>query len=142
MDHAVMPVGVLGERERFPDHPPDPLAQGVVPALHVRGLAGLLADAQVQRFGKDAGVGLPEAAEGAATAVNFGYPVPKLLAGRLAPVAVDIGHYLPRPAAQCRPRPHLVAPLMDMAAHPSASLRAGSACVLHCHLDHWLIENT
>jgi hypothetical protein len=43
MDHAVMPVRVLGERERLPHHPPDPLAQGVVPTLHVRGLPGLLA---------------------------------------------------------------------------------------------------
>ncbi len=36
MDHAVMPRCVLGKRKGFPHHPPDPLAQGVVPALHVR----------------------------------------------------------------------------------------------------------
>jgi hypothetical protein len=117
MDHAVMPCSVLGERERFPDHPPDLLAQGVVPALHMRCLASLLADTQVLRFGKDAGVGLPEVAEGAATAVGFGYSAPKFPAGRLAPVAVDVGHYLPRPATKRRPRPHLVAPFLDIAAH-------------------------
>ncbi len=132
MDHAVMPRCVLGKRKRFPHHPPDPLAQGVVPALHVRGLAGLLADAQVLGFGKDASVGFPEVAEGAATTVSFGYPAPKRPAGRLAPVAVDVGHYLPRPAAQCRPCPHLVAPLMDIAAHfvkfqDIAGLRLGQA---------------
>ncbi len=134
MDHAVMPRCVLGKRKRFPHHPhpPDPLAQGVVPAPHVRGLAGFLADAQVPRFGKGAGVGFPEAAEGAATTVSFGYPAPKHPAGRLAPVAVDVGRYLPRPAAQCRPCPHLVAPLMDITAHlvkfqDIAGLRLGQA---------------
>ncbi|ESS72045.1 hypothetical protein MGMO_75c00010 [Methyloglobulus morosus KoM1] len=113
MDNAVMPVCVLRKRKRFPHHPPDPLAQGVVPALHVRGLAGPLADAPVQRFGKHAGVGFPEVAESAAAAVGVGYPVPELPAGRLAPVTVDVGHYLPRPAAQRRalPRPGHQPPL-------------------------------
>ena len=77
MDHAVMPRCVLGERERFPHHPPDPLAQGVVPALHVRGFARLLAHAPVVGLRKHAGVGLPEVAEGAAAAVRLGYPAPK-----------------------------------------------------------------
>jgi len=92
MDHAVIPRCVLGKRKRFP---PDPLAQGVVPALHLRDFAGLLADAQVMCFGKDAGIGLPEVAESATTTVSFGHPAPKHPAGRLAPVAVDVGHYLP-----------------------------------------------
>ena len=116
MNHGVMLVCVLGERERFTDHVPDPLAQCVVPALHVRGLAGLLADTQVLGFGKNAGVGLPEVSEATATAVGLGYPVPQLPAGRLAPVAVDVGHYLPRPAAQSRPCPLLVAQLLDITA--------------------------
>lgn len=47
MDHAIMPACVLGERERFPYHAADPLAQGIVPAFHVGGFAGLLADTQV-----------------------------------------------------------------------------------------------
>ncbi len=117
VDHAVMPGCTLGERERFAHHAPDPLAQGVVPALHVRGLAGLLAHALVAPFGKDVGVGLPKIAEGAATTVTLGYPAPKRPAGCFAPVAVDEGHDLPRPAAQRRPRPHLVAPFPHVAAH-------------------------
>jgi hypothetical protein len=108
MDHAVMPRCTLGERERFPHHAPDPLPQGVVPSFHVRGLAGRIADALMASFGKDAGVGLPEITEGTAVAVGLGYPAPELPAGRLAPVAVDVGHDLPHPAAQRRPRPHLV----------------------------------
>jgi len=116
MDHAVMPRCVLGERERFPHHPPDPLAQGVVPALHVRGFARLLAHAPVVGLRKHAGVGLPEVAEGAAAAVRLGYPAPKASARRLAPVSVDVGYYLPRAATQRRPCPHLVAPLLDIAA--------------------------
>ncbi len=132
MDHAIMPRCTLGERERFPHHAPDPLPQGVVPPFHVRGLAGLLADALMAFLGKDAGVGLPEITEGTAVAVGIGYPVPEHPAGRLAPVAVDIGHYLPRPAAQCSPCPHLVAPLMDITAHfvklqDIAGLRLGQA---------------
>jgi|GEM_PF-1918794 len=111
-----MPTFIFGERKRFPHHPPDPLAQGIVPPLHVRGLAGVLADALVALFGKDAGVGLPEVAEGAATPVGLGYPAPKHPAGRLAPVTIGISHYLPRPAAQRRPRPHLVGPLPYVAA--------------------------
>ncbi|MEQ1559318.1 MAG: hypothetical protein ABL933_10345 [Methyloglobulus sp.] len=117
-----MPRCALGERERFPHHAPDPLPQGVVPPFHVRGLASLLADALVVAlFGKDAGVGLPEITEGTAVAVGLGYPGPERPAGRLAPVAVDVGHYLPRSAAfmtfrlQRRPRPHFVAPFLDVA---------------------------
>jgi len=53
-----MPTFIFGERKRFPHHPPDPLAQGIIPPLHVRGLAGVLADALVALFGKDAGVGV------------------------------------------------------------------------------------
>ncbi len=117
VNHALMPSCTFGERERFPHHAPDPLPQGVVPSFHVRGLAGLLADALVAFFGKDAGVGLPEIAEVAAGPVRQGYPAPELPADRLAPVAVDVGHDLPCPAAQRRPRPHLVGPFPHVAAH-------------------------
>ncbi len=117
MKYAVMPRCTLGERKRFPHHAPDPLPQGVVPSFHVRGLAGLLADALMAFFGKDAGVGLPEITEGTAVAVGLGYPTPELPAGRLAAIAVDVGHDLPRPAAQRRPRPHLVGPFPHVAAH-------------------------
>ena len=116
MNHAVMPRCTL-ENESVLHHAPDPLPQGVVPPFHVRGLAGLLADALVVFFGKDAGVGLPEVAEGTAVAVGLGYPAPELPAGRFAPVTVDVGHDLPRPAAQRRPRPHLVGPFPHVAAH-------------------------
>jgi hypothetical protein len=47
VDPAVMPSCTFGERERFTDYAPDSLAQGVVPSLHGRGLAGLLALALV-----------------------------------------------------------------------------------------------
>jgi hypothetical protein len=112
-----MPRRTLGERERFAHHAPDPLAQRVVPSLHVRGFACLLAHALVASSGKDAGVGLPKVAEGAATTVALGYPAPKRPAGRLAAVAVGVGHDLPGPPAQRRPRPHLVAPFPYVAAH-------------------------
>ncbi len=38
MYHPVMPVGLFGKRERFPGHPPKPLAQGIVPSFHMVGL--------------------------------------------------------------------------------------------------------
>jgi len=117
MDNAVVPRCTLGERERFAHHAPDPLAQSVVPPLHVRGFASLLTHALVASFGKDAGVGLPKVAKGAATTVALGYPAPKRPAGRLAPVTVDEGHDLPGPPAQRRPRPHLVAPFPYVAAY-------------------------
>ncbi len=122
MDNAIMPDCILGERERFPNHSSDPLTQGIVPALHVCSFTGLFANTQVLGFGKNAGISLPKVAEGTAVAVGVGYPIPKLFAGRLAPVPVDVGHYLPRPAAfmtfrlQCRPCPHFVAPLLDITA--------------------------
>lgn len=96
MDNAIIPsraqvpIFILGERQRFPNHPPArPAAQGVVPAFHVGGFIGLLADTLVPRFRKDTGVSLPEVAEGAATAVSVGY-LPKLPAGRLGLIAVDV----------------------------------------------------
>ena len=117
MNHTVMPRYALRERERFAHHAPDPLAQGVVPSLHVRGLTGLLAHALVASVGKDVGVGLPTVTEGAAATVALGYSAPKRPAGRLAPVAVDEGHDLPGAAAQRRPRPHLIGPFPYVAAH-------------------------
>ncbi len=126
VNHAVMPHRTFGERERFPHHAPDPLAQGVVPSLHVRGLVGLLAHALAASFGKDVGVGLPKIAVATAATVTLGYPTPKFPAGRLvAPITVDECHDLPGPSAQGCPRPHLVAPFPHIAAYPLASLGTG-----------------
>ena len=58
-----MPPVFLGEGKGLADEASDALAQGVVPAFHVRGLPGLLADTAVSLLWEDRRRGLPEATE-------------------------------------------------------------------------------
>ena len=89
-----MPPVFLGEGESLADEAPDVLAQGVVPAFHVR---GLLADTAVSLLREDHRRGFPEGTEAAALAVGFRHPLPKHPAGGLAVVAVGEGHDLAGP---------------------------------------------
>ena len=52
MGHLIVLPVLLGEGEGLADEAPGVLAQGVVPALHVRGLPGLLAGAAVAPSGR------------------------------------------------------------------------------------------
>jgi len=65
-----MPPELLGERKGFADKAPEVLAEGVVPALHVRRLSALLADTPMGFLGEDCCIGLPEVAEAVALAVS------------------------------------------------------------------------
>ena len=58
MSDAVMPPELLGERKGFADKAPEVLAEGVVPALHVRRLSALLADTPMGFLGEDCCLGL------------------------------------------------------------------------------------
>ena len=73
-----------------------------------------LADASVGAAGKDVGIGPPKVAERSASAGGFGDSFPERPAGRLVTVTVDKGDDLSGPAAQGRPRPYLVVPLLDV----------------------------
>jgi len=86
-----MPPVFLGEGESLADEAPDALAQGVVPAFHVR---GLLADTAVSLLREHRRIGFPEVTEAAALAVGFRHPLPKCPAGGLTVVAVGEGHDL------------------------------------------------
>ena len=83
-----MPPVFLGEGKGLADEASDALAQGVVPAFHVRGLPGLLADTAVSLLREDRRIGFPEVTEAAALAVGFRHPLPKCPAGGLTVVAV------------------------------------------------------
>ena len=89
-----MPPVFLGEGKGLADEASNALAQGVVPAFHVRGLPGLLADTAVSLLREDRRIGFPEVTEAAALAVGFRHPLPKCPAGGLAVVAVGEGHDL------------------------------------------------
>jgi hypothetical protein len=129
MDHTIVPTFVLGERKRFSGLLPDPLAKGVVPAFHVCSLAGLLANAPLQPFGKDAAGGFADVAERAAGTVCERYPLSECPTGLIAPVTVDVTDYLPRPAAfmtfrvQRRPRPCCPASSLSHTFHPVQGCR-------------------
>ena len=103
-----MPPVFLGEGKGLADKASDALAQGVVPAFHVRGLPALLADTAVSLLREDRRIGFPEVTEAAALAVGFRHPLPKCPAGGLTVVTVGEGHDLPDPAAHHRPEPALV----------------------------------
>ena len=92
-----MPPVFLGEGKGLADEASDALAQGVVPAFHVRGLPGLLVDTAVSLLREDRRIGFPEVTEAAALAVGFRHPLPKCPAGGLAVVAVGEGHDLAGP---------------------------------------------
>ena len=102
-----MPPVFLGEGKGLADEASDALAQCVVPAFHVRGLPGLLADTAVSLLREDRRVGLPEVTEAVALVVGLRHPRPKSPAGLLAVVAVDEGHDLAG-SAHHRPEPALV----------------------------------
>ncbi len=92
-----MPPVFLGEGKGLADEASDALAQGVVPAFHVRGLPGLLADTAVSLLREDCRIGFPEVTEAAALAVGFRHPLLKCPAGGLTVVAVGEGHNLAGP---------------------------------------------
>ena len=105
-----MPPVFLGEGKGLADEASDALSQGVVPAFHVRGLPGLLADTAVSLLREDRRRGFPEVTEAAALTVGFRHPLPKCPTGGLTVIAVGEGHDLAGPslAAQHRPEPALV----------------------------------
>ena len=86
-----MPPVFLGEGKGLADKASDALAQGVVPAFHVR---GLLADTAVSLLREDRRIGFSEVTEAAVLAVGFRHPLPKCPTGGLAVVAVGEGHDL------------------------------------------------
>ena len=103
MGHPVVPPVPLGEGEGLADEAPDALAQGVVPAFHVRSFPGLLAGTAVTPLREDRRMGLPEVTEAAALAAGFRHPLPRNPAGAPAVVAVGEGPDLAGPVAHHRP---------------------------------------
>ncbi len=117
----------LGEREGLTNKACEALPQGVVPALDMRGLPGLLAHGVVVacQGTKDLLLCLPEVTEGRAVAVRGGNPTPQAPTTLLAAVTDEVGHHLPRAATQGYPDPTFVflQPTKDQTSSSSSTSR-------------------
>ena len=98
----------LGEGQRAPHEPRHPLAQDVVEALDVAGLALAFARRPVLLLGQHFCVGRPEVRVEQARPVGLRDALPEQAAGGFAPTADDVGDDLARPAALGEPDPALV----------------------------------
>ena len=99
---------VFGERKRPPHKTSKPLAQHVVEALHMTGLARAFARRPVLLLGQHLGVGRPKVRVEQAALVTSGDALPQQAAGLLAATADHVGEDLPRPAALGQSHPALV----------------------------------
>ena len=119
----------FGEGERLAHKACKALAQGVVPAFHMRGVAALLADYLMvcAQRAVDGGVGLPEVTKGRVVAISNRNPGPQAPATLLTAVADEGGHHLARVQTECYPDPAFVfLPTKDHSSS-SSSTSAGVA---------------
>src|SRR2546428_10019471 len=100
----------LRERQRLTHVAGIGLAQGVVPALHVRGLSALFAHTVMGGGREDRAVGVPEITEAAARLVLLRNGVPQLPTRLFTAVANDKGHDLPGAPTHGSPQPALALP--------------------------------
>ncbi len=96
----------LRERQRLSHEASQPLAQSAIPALHMIGLAALLAYCLVPIFRKDLLVALPKiAVEYPLSAITLRNTLPKLPTSLLASVAYRVSYHLTGAPTQRQPDP-------------------------------------
>jgi hypothetical protein len=98
----------LGEGECPANEASQTLAQGVVPALHVRQLATLLTYRFVSLFGNDSPIHLPKIAVTTSSVVTLRNPPPQPPTSSLATLAYDISNHLTSVSCQSKPHPAFV----------------------------------
>ncbi len=98
----------LGERKRLSNKTSQTLAQGVVPALHMRQLSALLAHRLMTLLWDNRPICLPKIAVATSPFVAFGNPLPQPATSSLAAVAYNVGDYLTSVARQGDPNPAFV----------------------------------